>query len=120
MGFPGFLEFSGIFGVLESLKGALGFKIDSKLFLELLPSFLIPGLLGLVLPGSFRGLGCSKIRFPNSRDPDTNRIGPFRAFVNGFAMNKNHNGPIETGLDPYFRDKMKILYLGSFLIANPE
>ena len=88
------------------------------MFLELLPSFLIPGLLGLVLPGSFRVLGCSKIRFPNSRDPDSNRIGPFRAFVNGFPM-KNHNGPIETSLDPYFRDKMKILYLGSFLIANP-
>ena len=61
MGFPGFLEFSGIFGVFEFFKGVLGVKIDSKLFLELLPSFLIPGLLGLVLPGSFRGLGCSKI-----------------------------------------------------------
>ena len=27
---------------------------------------------------------------------------------------------METSLDPYFRDKMKILYLGSFLIANPD
>ena len=102
MGFPGFLDFSLIFGVFEFFKGVLGLKIDSKLFLELLPSFLIPGLLGLVLPGSFRGLGCSKIRFPNSRDPDSNRIGPFRAFVNGFAMKKTITDPLKPVLTPTF------------------
>ena len=86
----------------EFFKGVLGLKIDSKLFLELLPSFLIPGLLGLVLPGSFRGLGCSKIRFPNSRGPDSNRIGPFRAFVNGLAMKKNITDPLKPVLTPTF------------------
>ena len=96
----------------------LDFKIDSNLFLELLPSSWVPGKISFVLPSSFRGPRCSKIRFLNSRDPDSNRIGPFRAFVNGFAI-KKHNGPIETSLDPYFRDRMKILDLGSFLIANP-
>ena len=100
--FRDFGIFRGIFGVFEFLEGVLGFKIDSKLFLELLPSFLIPGLLGLVLPGSFRGLGCSKIRFPNSRDPDSNRIGPFRAFVNGFAMEKTITDPLKPVLTPTF------------------
>ena len=97
-----FVEFSLISGVFDFFKRVLGVKIDSKLFLELLPSFLIPGLLGLVLPGSFRGLGCSKIRFPNSRDPDSNRIGPFRAFVNGFAMKQNITDPLKPVLTPTF------------------
>ena len=102
MGFPGFWDFLLIFGFFEFLKGVLDLKIDSKLFLELLPSFLIPGLLGLVLPGSFRGLGCSKIRSPNSRDPDSNRIGPFRAFANGFAIKETITDPLKPVLTPTF------------------
>ena len=96
------LDFIVCFGICVFLNRVLGFKIDSKLFLELLPSFLIPGFLGLVLPGSFRGLGCSKIRFPNSRDPDSNGIGPFRAFVNGCAMKKTITDPLKPVLTPTF------------------
>ena len=62
------------YGISRIMCQGSSFKNDYKLFLEPASSFLIPGLLGLVLPGSFRGLGCSKIRFPNGRDPDSNRI----------------------------------------------
>ena len=99
------MEFSWICGFFEFFKGVLGLKIDSKLFLELLPSFLIPGLLGLVLPGSFRGLGCSKIPFPNSRDPDSNPIGPFRAFTNAFPMKRTSTDPLEPVLTLHFVTK---------------
>ena len=33
---------------------------------------------------------------------------------------KTISNPLKPVFDPYFRDKMKILYLGSFLIANPD
>ena len=51
-----------IFDMFVVFKLVLGFKTYSKLFLELLPSFWAPGKPGFVLPGSFRGLVCSKIR----------------------------------------------------------
>ena len=56
-----FLDFRD-FRVFAILNLVLGFKTYSKLFLELLPSSWVPGKPGFVLPGSFRGLGCSKIQ----------------------------------------------------------
>ena len=50
----------GIFGIFAFFNWVLGFKTYSKLFLELLPSSWVPGKPGFVLPGSFRGLVCSK------------------------------------------------------------
>ena len=74
IGFPGFFIFGVFPRIFEYFVLVLGFKIDSKLFLELLPSSWVPGKPGFVLPGSFRGLVCSKIQFPNSPYPDSNRI----------------------------------------------
>ena len=88
IGFPGFWDFRGIFGFLYFFALVLVLKINTKLFLKLLPSFWAPGMLKTVLRGSFRGLGCSKKPILNGRDPDSNRIQPFRAFVNAFMMKR--------------------------------
>ena len=88
MGFPGFVGFRCMFEVFYFFVLVLGLKINTKLFLELLRSFCVPGMLETVLRGSFRSLGCSKIAILNSRDPDSNPIQPFRALVNAFTMKR--------------------------------
>ena len=64
IGAPGgnFLDFFIFSGFFVIFNWVLGFGTYSKLFLELLPSFWVPGKPGFVLPGSFRGRVCSKTR----------------------------------------------------------
>ena len=49
IGFPGFLDFRGIFGVFDLFVLVLGLKINRNLFLELFPSSWVPGMLKTVL-----------------------------------------------------------------------
>ena len=92
----------GIFEIFVIFNWVVGLKTYSKLFLELLPSFWVPGKPGFVLPVSFRGLVCSKIQFPNSPDPDSNPIGPFRAFTNAFPMKRTSTDPLKPVLTPHY------------------
>ena len=58
----GFLGFGDFFWIFAFFNWVVGFKTYSNLFLELLPSSWVPGKPSFFLPGSFRGLVCSKIR----------------------------------------------------------
>ena len=88
MGFPDFVDFRGKIWIFEFFLPVLGLKTPSNLFLDLLPWIWVPGKPQTVLPGSFYGLGCSKIGFSNGRDPDANRIPPFRALINASPMKR--------------------------------
>ena len=92
----------GIFGIFPIFNWVLGLKTYSKLFLELLPSFWVPGKPGFVLPGSFRCQVSSKIQFPNSPAPDSNPIGPFRAFTDAFPMKRTSTDPSKPVLTPHY------------------